>query len=58
MKSSQKEKDKYHITTYVWNLSYKSTYPQNKNRLTDRENRLTVAKGERRERRKGVGVWD
>ena len=34
--------------TYMWNLKiqYKSTYLQNKTRLTDIENRLVVAKGE------------
>ena len=33
----------------MWNLKkqYKSTYLQNKNRLTDMENKLTVPKGER-----------
>ena len=33
----------------MWNLKkqYKSTYLQNKNRLTDMESKLTVPKGER-----------
>ena len=32
-------------------------YLQNKNRLTDIEKRLVVAKGEDRKGRGGVGVW-
>ena len=46
---SQTEKDKYHIT-YMWNLKkkkYKRTYLQNRNRLTDTENKFMVTKGER-----------
>ena len=48
---SQKEKDKYHIhhlyvQSKIW---HKWTHLQNKNRLTDIENRTVVAKGE--------GVW-
>ena len=44
---SQTEKDKYDIT-YMWNLKkwYKRTYLQNRNRLTDMENKLMVTKGE------------
>jgi len=36
-------------------IQYKSTYLQNKSRLTDIENRLVIAK---REEREGMGVWD
>ena len=34
---------------YIWNMKkrYKWTYLQNRNRLTDIENKLTVTKGER-----------
>ena len=37
-------------TTYMWDLKkwYKWTYSQNRNRLTDIENKLMVTKGERR----------
>ena len=31
----------------MWNLKYDINYLRNRNRLTDIENRLTVAKGER-----------
>ena len=34
------------------------TYLQNRNRLTDTENRLFVAEGEMGRGRDGVGVWD
>ena len=45
---SQTEKEKYYIT-YMWNLKkkYKRTYLQNRNRLTDIENKLMVTKGEK-----------
>ena len=45
---SQKEKDKYHIyhLYVVSNIQHKWTYLQNRNRLTDIENRLVVSKGE------------
>ena len=41
---SQSEKDKYHMISlmYVWNLMTKLNQ-QNRNRLTDSENRLTTA---------------
>ena len=40
-------------TTYMWNLKrwYTWTYLQNRNRVTDVENKLMVTKGE-----KGVGI--
>ena len=46
---SQTEKDKYHNNiTYMWNLKkwYKWTYLQNRNRVTDVENKLMVTGGE------------
>ena len=49
---SQAEKDKYHISLVCgikkW---YKWTYLQNRNRLTDIENKLVVTKGKR-----GAGI--
>ena len=45
---SQKEKNKYHMISLMWNLkcgTSESIY-KNRNRLTDMENRLVVAKGE------------
>ena len=49
---SQTETDKYCIT-YMWNLKkkkwYKWTYLQNRNRLTDIENKHMVTKVERGE---------
>ena len=58
---SQREKDKYDIT-YMWNVKkkkkwYKWIYLQNRNRLTEIENKLMVTKGEREERDK-LGIWD
>ena len=46
--TSQTGKDKYNDITYMWNLKkkYKWTYIQNRNRHTDIENKLIVAKGE------------
>ena len=46
---SQTEKYKYHYITYMWNLKkkcYRWTYLQNRNRLTDIENKFKVTKGE------------
>ena len=44
---SQREKDKYHDITYMWNLKkwYKWTYLQNRNRLTDIENKHGYQRG-------------
>ena len=46
----QTEKDKYHMTSHMWNLKkwYKWTYLQNRNRLMDIENKLMVTKEESR----------
>ena len=45
-KVRQKEKDKYHMISHVESkIPHKSTYLQNKNRLTDIENKLLVANG-------------
>lgn len=47
---SQKGKDKHHITslTLESKIRHKLTYPQNRNKLTDMENRLVVARGEQK----------
>ena len=47
---SQTEKDKYHmIIAYMWNLKkwYKGTYLQNRNTVTDVENKLMVTRRKR-----------
>ena len=48
-KCSKSDKDISYDITYMWKLKkwYKWTYIQNRNRLTDRENKLMVTKGER-----------
>ena len=44
---SQKEKDKYHDITYMWNLKKKKRYKTYiQNRPTDTENKFMVPKGE------------
>ena len=45
---SQKEKGKYHMTSFICRIKiwYKLTYLQNRNRRTDMENRLPRGKGE------------
>ena len=50
---SEKERQIPHDIAYVWNLKYGTNEPicLKRNRLTDMENRLIVAKGER----EGVG---
>ena len=50
---SQKEKDKYHILTHIWNLEkwYRRIYLQGISGETDIENRLmNVGRGEERVR--------
>ena len=46
---SERERQISYDITYMWNLKkgYKWTYLQNRNRLTDSENKLKVTKGER-----------
>ena len=47
---SQKEKNKYHILTHIWNLKenwYRRSYLQSRNRDTDVENKRMDTKGER-----------
>ena len=58
VKSDRERQISYDITS-MWNLKkwYKWTYLQNRNRLTDMENKLMVTKGERGGRDK-LGVWD
>ena len=48
---------RYHlcVESKIW---HKRTYLRNRNRLTDIENRLVVAKGEEGWGRDGLGVWD
>ena len=57
IKYSKSEKDTYDIT-YKWNLKklYKRTYLQNRNRLIDIENKLTVTKEDRSGGRDRLGV--
>ena len=57
---SYREKQISYDSTYMENLKrkwYKQTYLQNRKRLTDIENKLTVTKGERGGRDK-LGVWN
>ena len=56
---SQKEKDKHHVITYMWNLKYDTNdliYKTEK-RLIDTENKLKVTKGERGYGGDKLGVW-
>ena len=49
---SQKEKDKHHMISHIWNLIYDTNEPfHRKKKITNIENRLVVAKGEE----EGVG---
>ena len=43
--ASQKEKDKYHMTSHIWNLIYGTNEPFHR-KLMDLENRPVVSKGE------------
>ena len=43
---SQREKDKYHMISYVEYQKQNKQTKQNKNRLTDTENKQVVARGE------------
>ena len=64
-KSDRERQISYDIT-YMWNLIFKKwdkwTYLQNRNRLTDIENKLTVTKGEKEGGwgggRDKSGTWD
>ena len=57
-KSDRERQISYDIT-YMWNLKkwYKWTYLQNRNRLTDIENKLMVTKGEGGGKDQ-LGAWD
>ena len=48
-RESKRERQISYDITYLWNLKqwYKETYLQNRNRLTDIENKLMVTKGQR-----------
>ena len=56
-KWSKSERDKYHMISPMWNLKkqYKWTYLQNRNRLTDIENKPMATKGEQGAKR---NKWD
>ena len=58
LSKSDRERQIYDIT-YMWNLKkgYKWTYLQNRNRVTDVENKLMVTKGKGCGRDK-LGDWD
>ena len=44
---SQSEKDKYHMISFICGIEWtKQTNKQNRNRLIDRENKLTAVRGE------------
>ena len=43
---SQKEKDKYHVISYIWNLIYGTNEPFHRKKLMDLDNRLAVVEGE------------
>ena len=43
---SQKEKDKYHMISYMWNLSYDTNEPIYETEMESQTWRLVVAKGE------------
>jgi len=56
---SQKEKDKYHDITYVWNLKYDTNehiHEIETDSQTYRTNVLVMGEGEWW--REGLGVWD
>ena len=59
-KWSKPGRDKYHIISLIYGILKKDTnkwtYLQNRNRLTDIENKLMVTKGERSGRDK-LEVW-
>ena len=56
---SQKEKDKYHDTTHVWNLKYYTNgLKYNTETLTDTENKFMLIKGEREWTMAKLTVWD
>ena len=58
---SDRERQISYDITYMWNLKkwYKWSYLQNRNGLTDIENKLMVTKGERGSGGKDkLGVWD
>ena len=48
----------YSDISYMWNLKYDfyRTFPQNRNRFTDIDNRLVIVKGDGGQGRDGLGV--
>ena len=59
IKWSKSEKDKYYMISLICGIkkSYKWTYLQNRNRLTDIENKLRLPTGKEGGRDK-LGVWE
>ena len=53
----QTEKDKYHEINHLYVEWYKWTYLQNRNRVTNVEDKLTVTKGVWRKDRDKLGDW-
>ena len=51
------QKDKYHMISLISKIWHKWTYHLNRNRLTNLENRLVVAKGKEMECDIGVSRW-
>ena len=54
---SQTEKDKYHMISLLKKM-VQGTYLQNRNRVTDVENKIMVTRGERGTGRDKLGDWD
>ena len=55
----QTENDKYCILSHIWNLKYNTNEgtKQNINRLTDKENKLMDANGEKEGGKGKIKVW-
>ena len=54
------EKNKYHDVAYMWNLKrkrYNWTYLQNRNRVTDVQNKCMVTKGGKSSKKHTLGHW-
>ena len=57
---NQREKDKYCVIIYMWNIKNKTIacIRQNRNRLIDTENNLMVSSGKREGGRGEIVPWD
>ena len=53
---SQKEKDKYHMLSHIWNLTYGTNDTFHRQEAHGLENRLVVVKGRGREW-DGLEIW-